>query len=535
MTENEIVQLIMTMKRRQGKNHLKEKGFILPDRKLLKKGKYKNALAQGTVIERLNPYEVMKMYDSLSDYAKTWVSASQYLFNEQGKNAINETSMLLKHKKNATAENYIPIQVDTDFTSKEIQGLKFDGTIEGMGYLKSVVNKANQPLVIQGLNTVVDKHINDVSKYYGLAIPIRNFNKVFGVQTSEKHDVKLGRNTVRVALRNKWGEYGLKLIDNLISDLQPGGPTRRRNMFDDIFDEMQSGFVQATLASNISVTIKQAASYPTALANLSSKALGKGLPVFGYNAKQLDILFAEIDEHTGIHFKRRIGMSSQELGELTKENAFINKIPATINPMKWIQAMDVKTTAALWVAAKYDVKKLYPDIKVNSEVYFEKVTSLYEETIENTQPNYDVLHRPEIQKTNGFIRSVVMFKTQPLQNTGILYDSLFEYRKKHSEYNKNKTDENKFALEQAQRKFRKAVISQFSAAVTFSAMSMLAAMARHTMYGYRDDDDEVTWKSIVAGLMNSMGNNFVMKVLAKPYLKSQQKRYMKDLEKELNR
>lgn len=29
-------------------------------------------------------------------------------------------------------------------------------------------------------------------------------------------------------------------------------------------------------------------------------------------------------------------------------------------------------------------------------------------------------------------------------------------------------------------------------------------------------------------------NNFVMKVLAKPYLKSQQKRYMRDLEKELN-
>ena len=508
MTENEIVQLIMTMKRRQGKNHLKEKGFILPDRKLLKKGKYKNALAQGTVIERLNPYEVMKMYDSLSDYAKTWVSASQYLFNEQGKNAINETSMLLKHKKIATAENYIPIQVDTDFTSKEIQGLKFDGTIEGMGSLKSVVNKANQPLVIQGLNTVVDKHINDVSKYYGLAIPIRNFNKVFGVQTSDVHDLNLGRNTVRVALRTKWGDAGLKLFDNLITDLQTGRSTGGKSMASEILDKVQSGFVQATLASNISVTIKQAASYPTALANLSGKSLGVGLPVFGYNAKQLDKLFAEIDEHTGIHFKRRIGMSSQELGELTKENAFINKIPATINPMKWIQAMDVKTTAALWVAAKYDVKKLYPDIKVNSEAYFEKVTSLYEETIENTQPNYDILHRPELQKEKGIMRSIAMFKTQPLQNTGILYDSLFEYRKKHSEYNKNKTDENKFALEQAQRKFRKAVISQFLASVTFSAMSMLAAMARHTMYGYRDDDDEVTWKSIVAGLMNSMASLF---------------------------
>ena len=30
-------------------------------------------------------------------------------------------------------------------------------------------------------------------------------------------------------------------------------------------------------------------------------------------------------------------------------------------------------------------------------------------------------------------------------------------------------------------------------------------------------------------------NNFIMKLLAKPYLKSQQKRYMKDLEKELNK
>lgn len=508
MTENEIVQLIMTMKRRQGKNHLKEKGFILPDRKLLKKGKPKNALAQGTVIERLNPYEVNKMYDGLSDYAKAWVSASQYLFNEQGKNAINETSMLLKHKKIATAENYIPIQVDTDFTSKEIQGLKFDGTIEGMGSLKSVVEKANQPLIIQGLNTVVDKHINDVSKYYGLAIPIRNFNKVFGVQTSDVYDVQLGRNTVRVALRTKWGDAGLKLFDNLITDLQTSRSTGGKSMASEILDKVQSGFVQATLASNISVTIKQAASYPTALANLSSKSLGAGLPVFAYNAKQLDKLFAEIDEHTGIHFKRRIGMSSQELGELTKENAFINKIPATINPMKWIQAMDVKTTAALWNATKYEVKKLHPDIKVNSEEYFEKVTSLYEETIENTQPNYDVLHRPEVQKEKGIMRSIAMFKTQPLQNTGILYDSLFEYRQKHSEYNKNKTDENKSALEQAQKKFRKAVISQFSAAVTFSAMSMLAAMARHTMYGYRDDDDEVTWKSIVAGLMNSMGNLF---------------------------
>ena len=36
-------------------------------------------------------------------------------------------------------------------------------------------------------------------------------------------------------------------------------------------------------------------------------------------------------------------------------------------------------------------------------------------------------------------------------------------------------------------------------------------------------------------IMKLLANNFIMKLLAKSYLKSQQKRYMKDLEKELNK
>lgn len=56
---------------------------------------------------------------------------------------------------------------------------------------------------------------------------------------------------------------------------------------------------------------------------------------------------------------------------------------------------------------------------------------------------------------------------------------------------------------------------------------------------------EGSWKGIFKKLENGNvlldfteeieSTNFIMKLLAKPYLKSQQKRYMKDLEKELNK
>lgn len=519
LTENEIVQLIMTMKRKQGKVHLMEGGFNLPDRKLMSKGNYKEALSKGIVVERVNPYVVNKMYSNLSDYAKTWISASEYLFNTQGKDAINEVSMLLKHRKIASAENYIPLNVDTDFTNTEISALKFDNTIEGMGSLKSVAPKAKQPLVIAGLNTVVERHIKDVSKYYGLAIPIRNINKVITTQTSAYYDSQMKKSSVKTAIRDKWGDAGLKLIENLITDVQTTRKSNSSTIPDEVFSKIQSGFVQATLAGNISVTIKQAASYPTALANVSGKSLAAGLPVFSYSTSKFENLCNEIDEHTGIHFKRRIGMSVPEIGELKKNNSLLNKFQTAttnqkvnnkiniFNPMKWIQSMDVRTTAALWVAAKEEVKLLYPNIKVNSEDYWDKVTELYEETIENTQPNYDVLHRPELQKTtNQLTRAVIMFKTQPLQNTGILYDSAFELKQMNREYKNNGSAENEIKLKKAKKKFKKAVVSQFSAALTFSAMSLLASAIKHTMYGYRDEDDDVTLSSVLKGVMDNMFN-----------------------------
>ncbi len=516
LTENQLAQLIMTAKREQGITHIERGGFVVADVKSLAKGKMSKAKIDGVTVGATQVSDIIRLYEHLSDYGKKWIDTSDVLFNVQGKKALNDTSMILKHRKLANAKNYIPLVVDSNFTSKEIEGVKIDKTIEGMGSLKSTVPNAGQPVIIQGLNTVVDKHINDVSKYYGFAIPIRNFNKVYKVQTSQYYDADLGKTSVKTALENKWGSYGTELIDSVLADLQTSRTARNPSyeFVGRVYDKIQQGFVQATLAGNISVTIKQAASYPTAGAVLSKSSLAKGLAGFAYLGSKQQALFDEIDEHTGTHYKRRIGMSTQEIGELTKENALMTKIPALVNPMKWIQLMDVQTTAALWIASKAEIEAKYPNIQKDSSEYWKQVQELYDYVIETTQPNYDVLHRPEIQKTtNKFVKSVVMFKTQPLQNTGILYDALFDLRAKEARYKANKTDENAVALKAAKKNFAKAVKSQTAAALTFAAMSLLAAAIKHTMTGYRDDDKKVTLASVLSGYFNSMVSLFASIIL----------------------
>ena len=511
MTEAQIAQLFLTAKRRQGLNHLIDGGFTVYDAADIVKGKYMDAsIKNAQEVESFSLNEALRLFDDLSDFAKDYIQAAEFMFNVLSTDYINETSLILKHRKLATTKNYIPLAVNQYERLSEIEGIKYDSTIEGAGTLKTVNINAKQGLIIEGLPKVIDKHVAFVSQYAGLAIPIRNFNKMYGGVLRGKYK---GAHSVREALDNKWSSgklgYATKIIDNVIKDLQ----TPRSSESIETLNKLESAWVQATLAANISVTLKQAASYPTAAAVIEGKYLNRAM-FDKYAYTHWVDLCSEIDEHTGTHYKRRLGMSVQEIAEITKkEDALLNKIPAAFNPLKWIQAMDCRTTATLWLAAKYKVEAENKDIEKGSDEYWDKVTELYDECIEKTQPNYDILHRAEIQKITDKRKLIFsLFQTQPLQNTGLLYDSLFEWQTKARAYKSGKNiDVNE--IKQARKNFFNVVQSQAIAAAVFSAMTLLAAMLKGKMTKYRDEDDEVTLYSIIRGLMSDVGSTVLNNIL----------------------
>nr|DAJ90406.1 MAG TPA: nuclease [Caudoviricetes sp.] len=502
MTPAQIAQVYMTAQRQQGLTHLMRGGINIYDIESLTKGKSGDGTVnKAVIVPHISVEDINVLYDLLTDYDKSWISAAKQTF-EDSKSFINETSLVLKHRKLAKGNNYIPLEVDSEDRQNEISGLTFDATLEGNGALKAVNPNAGQRLIIRGLPMVLDKHISFVSSYAGLAIPIRNFKKIYGGTLSRKYDYNADNiYTVKAAINKKWttskDKIGTNLVEQAIADLE----SRREVDRAKLTSRIQSLWVQYTLAGNISVTLKQAASYPTAGAILSDYALKEAMKQ-EQAWKDTETLYNEIDSHTGIHYIRRLGLSVQEIAELSQDsNALVNKVPdkwQNVLPSNWIQAMDVRTTATLWIACKLEVEKNNPEIAKDSQAYWDKVTELYEDVIEYTQPNYDSLHRGEIQKnTNAALRMFNMFKTQTLQNAGLVYDSYGEWM-----YFRKKGDKEK--ANAAAKKFMRVAQTQTIAALILVAMTLFSNVVKHKLNKYRDDDDKITWLSILKACSNDV-------------------------------
>ena len=502
MTPAQIAQVYMTAQRQQGLTHLMRGGINIYDIESLTKGKSGDGTVnKAVIVPHISVEDINALYDLLTDYDKSWISAAKQTF-EDSKSFINETSLVLKHRKIAKGNNYIPLEVDSEDRQNEISGLSFDATLEGNGALKAINPNAGQRLIIRGLPMVLDKHISFVSSYAGLAIPIRNFKKVYGGTLSRNYDYNADNiYTVKAAINKKWttskDTIGTNLVEQAIADLE----SRREVDRAKLTSRIQSLWVQYTLAGNISVTLKQAASYPTAGAILSDYALKEAMKQ-EQAWKDTETLYNEIDSHTGIHYIRRLGLSVQEIAELSQDsNALVNKVPdkwQNVLPSNWIQAMDVRTTATLWIACKLEVEKNNPEIAKDSQAYWDKVTELYEDVIEYTQPNYDSLHRGEIQKnTNAALRMFNMFKTQTLQNAGLVYDSYGEWM-----YFRKKGDKEK--ANAAAKKFMRVAQTQTIAALILVAMTLFSNVVKHKLDKYRDDDDKLTWLSVLKASGNDV-------------------------------
>lgn len=500
ISKMQAMQILLTYEREQAnpnRKHLENDIFIL-DPELLAKGKIEKAFDKAQIMPALTPDALNKIVDGLNtEWDQKFMNVAREIFREDAPRAVNETTMQTKHRPVATEKAYIPYEVNKDFVIKENENVTYNAALENMGMLKSIMPNSTKPLYIRGLNALLDRHIDDVAKIYGLAIPVRNFNKVYNVTEQGN------RRSVQAEIGKAWGKGGNKIISQAVADIQ----ANRRGDEIPLFQKVKRGMVVAALVNNISVVIKQAASYPTAGAILSGKALAKGLGRYltkfkdGTHAQDV---WDEIDAHTPQHYTRRKGLSTQELGEFSQTKGWQNKVNNALgrfSPMKWIQGVDVATTAALWYACKAEVEM--QGLTEESENYWDEVASLYNRVLEETQPMYDPLHRVEMSK-NKIGQNVFVFQTQPMQNSGILRDGAMELRAAKKLYGKDSAE-----AKAASKKFVKAVASQTVSHLVFTAMTFLSAAMLHRMKPWSNDDDEVTWDSILKKFGVEFGKNYI--------------------------
>lgn len=499
------------------RRHITYGGVLIPDIKLLKKGDFANAYAQGKTV-RLTPTEISKITRDMTSEEKNFARVTNSYFSEMSAPEIERVyEELFGVPPKMVGAGYYPLKVvkgwmrnGTDETfdiSADTTAGAFD--IGSPGWLKERVT-SEAPIYLFPVDRTVNTSIEQHGKYVGLAIPYNNFNKLWNAalykktdrfdpltqQTKRTYDPNIEVGTVRQNIEAKWGAKAGKTIQQFLDQISGKEKTGATGFF----GRLRSNYAGAVLELNPSTALKQAPSGLAAAAVVGWQPLMKALNP----ALKTDTSF--IDKMTAAYLIRKAGYSSQELGELADRG---KKLPAALS---WIIGADLATTSMLKRAAAFYVRD-NTDLAVGSDEYKKAVVDIYQQIISETQPTYDVLYRSKVLRSkNPLVRAVNMFKTQPYKNFNILYDSLGNLQAKRRSYYEanrwaNDTEESKRYAEEAKKAYhdaKKKVVWAFTSQAASGLMISLIMAGWDILRGrdkkYRDDEGEMSFWSFLKGL-----------------------------------
>lgn len=508
-----LCSLYMHLQNADSRQHLLNGGLAVPNMEQYTKGNIERAYQEDQTVHLggLQNADGTPMADTvlqtvenaLTDYDRAWIADMQELFNRYTTNLINETSMQLLGYNRAGVKNYYPIAVDKSALATQIEGLNLDATIEGRGFLKNRVKKAVQPILLEECSNVVQRSIRDTAAYAGLALPIRDVQKVLNSNVETKDGVYNLKNGI---IKEQWGRSAVEYVNDLLTDLQTK-QRRRPSTANKVLDRLRGNYAGAILTLNPGVAIAQAASLPTAAAVLGSDTMAAVVPfVKNLSAKQRTVLEAEISEHGDVLLEwRKRGSQRGELASigkgLTPAEKAMDKLPKALTG--WINGVDEVTVAALWEGSKAYVKNHPGEFaegaaQEGSEDYWQAVNRMYQKVIEQTQPNYTVMQRAGIQRNpNEVLKQLTMFTTQRFQNYGILADAVMDYNTQKARFEEGETEETKAELQRAGKQLQRAAGSQVAQTAVFALMKIGADFLLHRWDREQDENGDVTLKSLL--------------------------------------
>ena len=512
LTHAQLCSLYMHLQNKDSVEHLMTGGMVLPDAKLYSAGDIEQAYQKGQTVQlgMLKDAEGNPMPDSvlntveaaLTDYDRAWIEDMKEFFGSYTTNLINETSMQLLGYNRAQVKNYYPIAVDKGVLATQIEGLNLDATIEGRGFLKNRV-KSSKPILLEECSSVVQRSLRDTAAYAGLALPIRDVQKVLNSNVETADGLGNLKNKI---IKEQWGKGTVDYINDLLTDLQTT-QRRRDNGVSRMAARLRGNYAGAVLTLNPGVAIAQAASLPTAGAVLGMDTMAAVVPfVKNLSAKQRAALEAEITQHGDalLEYRKR-GSQRGELASIGKDGSLAEKamdrLPKALTG--WINGMDEITVAALWEGSKAYVKNHPAEFsaeaaKAGSEEYWKAVNETYQKVIERTQPNYTVMQRAGIQRNpDEFVKTFTMFTTQRFQNYGILADAVMDYKTQSARYKAQQSAENRSEVQRAGKQLNRAVVSQVTQTAVFALMKIGADFLLHRWDREQDENGDVTLESML--------------------------------------
>ena len=489
----------------QSVEHMTEGGFVFDENSEYKPsvkgffGKFalKRKHAKLTTTYRIDNTVLKAVKDFFNDKdnadKKAYVEAMQDYMTAMGEKG-NEVSRKLFGIDIFTELVYMPLQSSADYLNSNAQALSKTPTqasLKNVGMSKPTTPGANNPIVLQAFDEVWFNHIDQMSKYVSLVLPIENLQRVFNNVAKVKGDSDISTQALIEAI---YGKGARQYIDQYITDLNGGimsGGYRSPLL------EMFGRAKKTAVAASLSVWSQQYFAIVRAMDMIRPDYF---VPFLRHQDTSVDMsLYEEMRKYAPVAIIKEMGSFDVGSGRSAKSfmdndrRGFKGKMEAFDEYSNiGAEVMDKLGWMTIWSAVKKEVateQKLTP----GTEEFFAACKKRFTEVIVYTQVYDSTNSRSGLMRSKSDLdKFATSFMGEPTVSVNMVDKSLHELKRAIKKKDKK-------AIGKAAGKLGRTLS-------TVTVSIALSSLAKAMIGANRDDEEDEAW---LEKWMKHFGSNLV--------------------------
>ena len=434
---NHIMALYAYAKREQAHDHLLKGGFVFGKNTevvVTKNGIKRTYLNKSAKAHNISDEIMGEIVSKLSEEQKGFVDEMQdYLSTTMG-NKGNEISMRLYGVKLFMEKFYFPLRSAGQFKEKakeaELKQQQGQISIANSGFTHATTPKASNPVVLDGFTDVWASHVNEMSLYHSMVLPMEDFRRVYNYASPNMEGQESA--SVNSFIENAYGDAATGYFDQLYKELNGGAIVDPR---ENLSKQMIGKFKKSSVLLSNSVWVQQFSAIGRAYALINPKYFigakvdkQKHAALWNEMKQYAPVVIIKemggFDTHTGLGAKDYLLTEKYGKGERLK--AFIKDEQYREGIVGWAPAMaDELTWCAIWEAVKRETNANNPKMDVKSEEFLKKAGERFSEIIEKTQVYDSVLARSaNMRSKNGLMQMLTAFMAESTTTVNMVEDAL---------------------------------------------------------------------------------------------------------------
>lgn len=474
--------LYMSFKRSNAQAGLVRNGFVVYD----KDGKkivydFIKETTDLNEIEEIAKAQEQALYKQFNQAEKEYIALWEKAFNEDCKKAKEKTDIIRMGGSNVTEGYYVPIK-RYGAKQEELGNIIYDEleSLNNASFNKNTVQNSHM-LLIGNLHDVGLRHINGITKYANLQIPMDNFKRLYNTDLSKFFGGENLNRGKRLGDMLDWQTNGkngggLEYLNDLI--LSMAGIRAKTDVFSSALGTIRGNTAVGVLALNPKVLLTQLSSYLASGHILSVDSLVRGAMLSGKDVDGYSDL-AKLRNYDGTAYLART-LTTEFTGKFAK---FKEKL------MSLISKTDRFVIQRLFASCQVEIEKTQ-GLKLGSEENKIEAGKLLNKIILETQQNTIMTEKSALMRsTSELAKTATMFTSDLMKNIGRWIDAIgkhFALKKRLANAQNASERANIEAEIKANNKQIRKSTSTMNALAVYGA---LVAMLFSHFFGTNDEDE----------------------------------------------